>query len=97
MKRESNKVTAYGIKTILVNDLPVYTVLIRGNYSEENKAILNSHNITFTVNFNCTKIYIRFTDTNYNQFKLFVSKLGKALKEIAQVKLNKKYQWTLFN
>jgi hypothetical protein len=92
----NTNLNVYGIKTIYVNSLPLHTVLIRGNYTAEKETILNKAGIKFELLQN-NKMYIRYISTDYEAFKLFVNKLGRALKEIAQLKLEQKYQWVLFN
>jgi hypothetical protein len=92
------KLNVYGINSIEVNGLPLHTVLIRGNYTEENKEIFNKYNIPFSISNDVKpKMYIRYNSTDYEAFRLFVNRLGRALKEIAQLKLEQKYQWVLFN
>jgi len=92
------KLNVYGITSIEVNGLPLHTVLIRGNYTEENKEILNKYNISFSISNDAKpKMHIRYISTDYEAFRLFVNRLGRALKEIAQLKLEQKYQWVLFN
>ena len=88
------KLTVYGIKSIEVNGLPLHTVLIRGNYTAEKEAILNKAGIKFELSAN--KMYIRYITTDYEAFKAYTNKLGRALKQIAQLKLEQKYQWVLF-
>jgi hypothetical protein len=90
-----SKLNVYGIKSIEVNGLPLHTVLIRGNYSIEKEEILNKAGIKFTL-FQNNKMYIRYITTDYEAFKLYVNNLGRALKQIAQLKLEQKYQWVLF-
>lgn len=90
-----SKLTVYGIKSIEVNGLPLHTVLIRGNYTKEKENILTKANIKFELVGN--KMYIRYITTDFLAFKTYIGKLGKALKQIAQLKLEQKYQWVLFN
>jgi hypothetical protein len=90
------KLTVYGIKSIEVNGLPLHTILIRGNYSVEKEAILNKAGIKFELLQN-NKMYIRYISTDYEAFKAYTNKLGRALKQMAQLKLEQKYQWLLFN
>lgn len=89
------KLTVYGIKSIEVNGLPLHTILIRGNYSAEKEEILNKAGIKFALSQN-NKMYIRYITTDYEAFKAYTNKLGRALKQIAQLKLEQKYQWVLF-
>lgn len=90
-----NHLNVYGIKSIEVNGLPLHTVLIKGNYSFEKEKIFNQAGIKFTLSQN-NKMYIRYITTDYEAFKLYVNNLGRALKEIAKLKLEQKYQWVLF-
>ncbi len=84
----------FGIKTIMINDLIVYTTRIR--ISSFNAPILGKYNVPFTkVTTQRGKELCEVLLTTLDQVEhiKFSQKVGNALKEIAQNKVYNKYLW----
>jgi hypothetical protein len=85
------KVNIYGIKTIAINDVIVYTFKIRVNNTDFNSNTLKQYGFTF--NPNGKYLVVSETAVDNTFFNNQVNKLGKALKIIALNNVEQKYQW----
>jgi hypothetical protein len=85
------KLNIYGIKTITLNDVVVYTFKIRVRNTNFNSNTLRQHGFAFNPNGK----YLVVTETTVDGtfFNNQVNKLGKALKTIATNNVEEKYQW----
>jgi hypothetical protein len=92
MARKTTSV--YGIKTLNVNGTDVYTYRVRVKALGPNIDILKQSNIPWIM-INTAKgkqlLEIQLTTMDRLKFDLNVQVLGKALKQIAQNKLNQRY------
>ncbi len=88
------KIKIFGIKTVLVNDIPVYVVKVR--VSAHRHLILEKHSINYNriVCKSKDMCEVSLTTTDYIEFTGFSQKLGLALKEIATIDVYNRYSWT---
>lgn len=85
------KIQSYGISEVTLNGYKIYTYKIRINYSEQNREIIMTNNIPYSV---CRgKIIVEFATFDPTIFRQKTQRLGKALKQIATLKIKEKYDW----
>lgn len=96
-----SKIKIYGFKSISVNNLLIHTINVSVRNTEMNKRILLNSDICFSekqiINRRTSRhsflLEIVYTTTDSNSIFSLYTKVGKALKSIAQNNLDEKYHW----
>ncbi len=86
----------FGIKYIVINNTVIHTYNVMVSNNNDNLNIIKKSGLNYSTNAgrNSNRIQLTHTCTNLKDFDKKVSILGKTLKEIAKINLDKKYNWT---
>jgi hypothetical protein len=84
----------FGIRSIRINDTVIHTYNVMVKKSHANMTIIIDHGLkAVEAGRSNNRLKLTFTSLDIEEFSVETNKLGKVLKEIAQVNLDNKYHW----
>lgn len=83
----------YGIRTSKINGFAVYTIKLYVSNNSFNFKLLKDTNLPFHITQSSNKLGIDYVTLDPSDFDAMTTRVGKALKAIAQNNLDNKYFW----
>ncbi len=90
------RLKVFGMKAVIINNIPVYTYNILIKDTEENATICSKSGISYNrkAGKRSDRISLNYATLSITEFQINSMKLGKLLKNVAQGNLERKYSWT---